>query len=272
MKKNQLRGTGAETDKVEQLPESAGWSVARTPPQLRPGEVHVWRFKLEPETETELEAYRRLLNEEETRRTDRFYFQRDRQKFAVGRAILRTILSLYLNQAPQTLQFEYGPQGKPFLAPGCQPGPDRLEFNLSHSYDLALLALTLNRPVGVDLEFVKEDRNVSTLTGQVFTVEERLAFIKIPAALQKEAFYNAWTRKEAYLKACGSGFSFGLDQLEVSFDPSETARILRIKGEAELANGWSVAAIQPGPEYKAAVVVEGGPPALTLWDWQRAAL
>src|SRR5207245_1715236 len=124
-------------------------------PDLRSGEVHVWRVPL---SENDPEQLGALLSRDEWIRAERFHFERDRARFICGRGLLRTILGRYLNTDPRDLTFVEGPYGKPELT-GI---PSSLRFNLSHSDDLMLLAVTHARAVGVDLEMIRENVPVET--------------------------------------------------------------------------------------------------------------
>lgn len=227
-------------------------------------EVHVWRLGLEWPPDI-LENYRQLLTEDEQKRAARFYFERDRHRFTAGRAILRSVLGYYLNESPTGIEFEYGPQGKPALGSKYK---GQLEFNLSHSHHLGLLAVTPKYPVGIDIEYPKENIAINDLVKRFFAPEEAQAFQALPAGQQREAFFNAWTRKEAYLKACGGGLSIGLDRVLVTFKPGQVAQILKIDGSKEEAARWSMAALQPFPGYQAALVVNAPDFSLKCWTWQ----
>ena len=241
------------------------WPLPPTVFELAPGEVHVWQFGLDS-LPALLENYHQTLNEAEQNRAARFYFERDRNRFTTGRAILRNILGLYLNENPTSLQFEYGPQGKPGLVLN-ENGKDRLEFNLAHSHRLALLAVTTNQRLGIDIEYTKGNIAFNELVARFFAPSEVVTFQRLPASQQPEAFYNAWTRKEAYLKACGGGITGGLDRVVVSFIPGQPARIMEIGQDKKEAARWSLAALHPAPDYQAALVVET-PVILTLKQWR----
>ncbi len=243
-----------------------GWLFPPSELKLEPGEVHVWRVGLDC-LPSELENYRQILSEAEINRADRFYFERDRSRFTAGRAILRNILGLYLNEAPVKIKFEYGPQGKPALAAELKAEADKLEFNLTHSNTLALIAVTYNHRIGIDLEYPKENVAISELVERFFAPQEVIVFRGLPPQQQQEAFYNAWTRKEAYMKACGGGLSVGLDRVEVSFVPGQAARILEIGNDRQAAAHWSVKALYPGPGYQAALALEASVYRLKCWKW-----
>lgn len=229
--------------------------------ELAPGEVHVWQIDLD-RSPAELEKLRKVLDEAELARAARYYFERDTNRFAAGRAILRKILGFYLNEEPAALTFEYGPQGKPALV-----GRSSLQFNLSNSQQTALLAVTTRNRVGVDIEYQKDNVSMADLVKRFFAPSEITTFNKLPPHRQPEAFFNAWTRKEAYLKACGGGIAIGLDRVVVTFVPGEAARIVVIDGSAKEAARWSLVELKPKPGYQAALVVESPELELKCWQW-----
>lgn len=156
-------------------------------------EIYLWRTALaavpdRPET----------LSSDERERADRFHFERDRIAFRAGRAWLRAVLAGYLGVPPAAIRFGYGPHGKPHLA----DRPD-LRFNLAHSGGWAALAVATGREVGIDVEAIRPI--AERVERVVFTPAEIAALNRLPAEERRLGFYNAWTRKEAYLKALGSG-------------------------------------------------------------------
>lgn len=223
-------------------------------PRASPREVHLWRIPLDRPEEA-VAGLGRVLDPEEARRAGRFRLERHRRRFVVGRGALRVILSRYLDAPPSRLAFRYGDFGKPALA-GPEGAPP-LQFNLAHSHELGLLAVTLDRRVGVDLERVRPMDRIDRLVGRRFSALERAAFAALPAAERLGAFFRAWTRKEAYLKATGLGLSFPLDRFDVSLGPSEPARLIRVDGRPEEAARWSLHDLAPGPDYLGALAVEG---------------
>jgi 4'-phosphopantetheinyl transferase len=201
------------------------------------------------------------LSPDELERAGRFRFPKDRAHFVAAHGALRHILAGYLECRPAELRFSYGASGKPALAPGW--GADTLRFNLSHSHGLALCAVALSREVGVDLEFVRPLLGDSAIPERFFSPAEVLALRALPAESQPEAFFNCWTRKEAYIKARGEGLSIPLDSFEVSLAPGEPAALVKAPDRSR----WSLRALVPAPGYVAAVVAEGDDWRLRLFNW-----
>lgn len=223
-------------------PPLAHWKSAATHPSLRAGEVHLWRARL---AEADEHSLRGLLSPSESVRAERFHFPRDRARFIAGRGLLRTILGRYLELDPRALRFTQGPSGKPELAGVCSA----LRFNLSHSDDLMLLAVTHARAVGVDLELMREDVPFQTLADFYFEPEEAWRLRLLPAPERAWKFYDLWTSTEARLKAEGQGIGQDLRVLE--------------------PDRWSLLTLTPAAGYAAALAVEGGDFQLACWSWQK---
>ncbi|HEV3021672.1 MAG TPA: 4'-phosphopantetheinyl transferase superfamily protein, partial [Pirellulales bacterium] len=163
-------------------------------------EVHVWRVALD-DPGGNLRDASRVLSPDELRRAERLQFEKDRLAFAIGRSALRTILGRLIGEEPGRLSFEYGPSGKPALATPRQVRA--LEFNVSHSHGLALVAVSWSRCLGVDVEQVRELDGYAEIVGRFFSTRERETFAQIADQANSEAFFRGWVRKEAVLKAKG---------------------------------------------------------------------
>jgi 4'-phosphopantetheinyl transferase len=198
----------------------------RSPADLRLArdEVHVWRASLSLPA-ARVQDLRRTLAADELSRAERFHLPNDRQRFIAARGVLRAILGRYLKVEPGQIHFCYSAYGKPALDSGA--GHDAgLHFNLAHSGQLALYAVAPSRRIGVDLERIRADLDYEQIAEQSFAPHERGALRAVPAHLKPEAFFNCWTRKEAYVKARGEGLSMPLDRFAVSLAPGEPARLL----------------------------------------------
>jgi 4'-phosphopantetheinyl transferase len=241
----------------------------RPPPAaltLSRAEVHVWRAALDPAASC-VEQLQRTLSADELHRAARFRFPRDRRRFIVGRGALRDILGRYLGVPPCALGFRYNAYGKPALADVTAEGG--LCFNVSHSHELALFAVTCGREVGVDIEYLRQEIACETIAEHFFSARERASLLALPTEVKPQAFFNCWTRKEAYIKAHGEGLSLPLDQFDVSLAPGEPAALLATHSEPREALRWSLQALTPGPGYVAALAVEGQDWHLTCWQWRK---
>jgi 4'-phosphopantetheinyl transferase len=218
---------------------------------LEPDEVHVWRLSLDCEPAALL-AFRDILSDDERVRADRFHFSRHRDHFTAGRGQLRTLLGRYLGRDPAGLCFQYNLQGKPSLP---NPEGQALRFNLAHSHGLALLALSRQREVGIDVERVRPEVACEDLAGRYFSPREVAALRSLPAELRRLAFFHCWTRKEAYIKAIGKGLSLPLDSFDVSVMADEAA-LLEARHEDE-GRRWSLCALEVPDGFVGALAVEG---------------
>jgi 4'-phosphopantetheinyl transferase len=239
------------------------WRSPPASPALGSDEVHVWRFELDL-PDPVIDSHFAVLSQDERERAQRFVFKKDRSHYIAARAAVRRTLGRYLQADPASLQFVYAARGKPSLSP--QDPASELKFNVSHSAGIALLALSLSRDVGVDVERIRDDFPGLAIAHQFFTAAEYAALSSIEPARMHEAFFNCWTRKEAFIKAIGDGLSYPLKQFEVSLLPGEPARLLSIDGQAALAARYSLHGMVPRPGYVGALAVAGGCSSVLLWS------
>jgi 4'-phosphopantetheinyl transferase len=224
-------------------------------PTLLADEVHLWQAKLDDHDPGKLRLF---LADDETLRADRFHFAKDRNHYTVARGLLRKLLGGYLGAHPSALRFTYTEKGKPSLAESHRGS---INFNLAHSHRMVLYAFSRQREVGVDVEFLREDFAGEGIAERFFSPREIKALGSLPAALRKEAFFNCWTRKEAYIKARGEGLSLPLDGFDVSLAPGEPAALLGNQKEPAEVSRWAMQSIPVPAGYVAALVVEGN-------DWR----
>jgi 4'-phosphopantetheinyl transferase len=233
-------------------------------PGLGPGEVHVWSVRLDPPPDT-VERLGRSLSSDEWERARRFRFERHQRQYVVGRGALRTLLAAYLGTGPELIRFTYGPRGKPFLAAPFEDSG--LFFNLSNSDELALVGLVRGVEIGVDVEYLKRMPDCEVIAERFFSESERKVLRELPAERKEEAFFNCWTRKEAYLKAVGEGLAAPLDSFDVTLAPGDAPRMLTLKGDAGRAAPWFFRHLLPAPDYVGAVAIEGGDWAVETWSF-----
>jgi 4'-phosphopantetheinyl transferase len=207
-------------------------------------EIHIYSLELDLDPALLDDLYD-LLNPEERVRAARFRAPRHRNRFIARRGMLRQILSRYAGETPPRLQFVTNRYGKPAL--------DRssVRFNLSHSSGRALVAVTNDREVGVDLERIDAHFAIDQIPEQFFSRREVAALRALPESQQKDAFFRCWCRKEAYIKARGYGLSLPLDSFAVSVAPGEPAALLHG------GSGWSLQALDLGPGFAGAVAARG---------------
>jgi 4'-phosphopantetheinyl transferase len=222
--------------------------------RLDGSDVHVWVACLH-QSQAQLRAFSSTLSSDELERAQRFHFERDKSSFVAARGVLRAILSAYLGIDPARVEFIYGAQGKPALA---RSGTDAgLTFNLSHSADMVLVALTRGRPIGVDIEQMQPFADVADVPRSIFSDVELAEFRTLPANQQQASFFNAWTRKEAFVKATGLGFSMSVKDVEVTFAPGSAVRLVRLNGSEDAAGQWTLRDLTAPNDFKAAVAVPG---------------
>lgn len=230
------------------------WSTPPDEITLGQREVHVWRAALEVEA-TIVSRMHELLSADERARAERFHFTIDRRHFIVARAQLRMILSRYINIAPAEVRFVYSEHGKPMLASGNNQS-GKIKFNLTHSAGVALLAFTRAGEIGVDLERIRPEITGDDIARRFFSTAEVACLERLPAAARQTAFFDCWTRKEAFVKAKEIGLSLSLDQFDVTLAPEEPAALLRTGWDADEVSRWSLKALDVGPGYVATVAVE----------------
>jgi 4'-phosphopantetheinyl transferase len=215
-------------------------------------EVHVWSFPLDQVEK--LSSYADLLSPDETARAARFYFAHDRQWYTVGRAILRLILSQCIDVPPAMLCFAYNQYGKPALS--AEQNGVGLEFNLSHSAGHAVCAVTYQRAVGIDVEQMRE-LDYLQMAATVFSPYEQAVLRNLPTTQHPLAFYNGWTRKEAYIKAHGRGLSMPLIDFDVTIAPHDPVRLLATRPDPTEVKRWSLYGWSVGENRVAALAVAG---------------
>ena len=232
--------------------------------ELSRATVHVWRTVIEA-SPTRLDPFRGVLAPDERARAARFLYEDDRRRYTVARGVLRTLLGRYLDVDPASVEFRYGAHGKPSLVQ--TPGGRDLRFNLSHSCGLALHVFAAGREVGVDVERIRPKTDVMGVARHSFSPAEVDALANLPAGKRREAFFNCWTRKEAFIKAHGEGIALGLSRFDVTLRPGEPAKLLRFGDDPAEAARWSLRALDAGDGYKAALAVEGEGWHLQCWEY-----
>lgn len=233
-----------------------GWAVPPARLQVSGSAVDVWWVGLDQPPQNWLP----VLSADERDRAERFRFAVHRQRFIVGRGTLRAVLARYLDlDAPRTIRFQYGPQGKPALVP---PHHD-LRFNVSHTENWALIAVTAGRDIGIDLEKIRPLDEMESIAARVFAPAERDAWLALPPAERAHAFFRCWSRKEAYVKGEGTGLSHPLESFAVSLAPGAPAQVLQ---PAPWASGnWSLCDLPVPAGFSAALATDGPAHPLRCW-------
>lgn len=225
---------------------------------LEPGDIHAWVARLD-RGDRECADLRALLSADEERRAAQFRFDVHRRRFVAARGILRALLSRYLHDLPERVRFEYEKYGKPRL-PDLRP-----HFNLAHSEDRALIAISSSTALGVDLEHVRPMRDSQQIAARFFSSSEAAELAATPPDCQTRAFFRCWTRKEAFVKAIGDGLSYPLDGFSVSLDLP--ARLIHIDGDLDAPAQWMLHHIEPEEDYIGTIAIAQNPTRLLLFHF-----
>jgi 4'-phosphopantetheinyl transferase len=208
-------------------------------------EIQIWSIQLDRDR-AQIDKFSQFLTTAERHRAAKFINPRHGDRWIVARGYLRQILSQYLDLSPAQIEFSYGAQGKPALA-GSQ-----LQFNLSHSGDLAVYGISAIYPIGIDIEYIHPIA-AADLVDRFFSPAEQTIFHNLPIDSQQAAFFHAWVQKEAYLKACGTGLHTPLDRIEVSIDPRTPAAII----SAPTDGIWRIQKLEISADYASALAIGG---------------
>ncbi len=217
--------------------------------------IDVWRFDLEVQ-----ENDWAILTPDETQAAKRIVVEEKRGRKASARAHLRRILARYLSTHPEEVKFIYGEHGKPMLAERDEP-----RFNLSDSESKGLVAVCWGSRIGVDIEFAREGRSFTDIADRFFAQAESAALRSLPSSDRPAAFYRAWTRKEAYLKAWGTGLSFGSNRFTLDYLGDGPGRLLTTEMPEDEASRWHFRGVELGPAYTGAICFEGPDRPIRWW-------
>ena len=183
----------------------------------------------------------------------------------LGQIVARSVLSHCLQQAPKDVQLTLDQLGKPIVA-RCSETP--IHFNISHSGDHVLFALARDQRVGVDVEQIRETKDLNEIAARCFSKIEYLSLLTVPESMRTEAFYRCWTMKEAYMKARGEGFKLSMDAFDVAFLPGEMPRLIETRFDHGDTRRWRFHKLDLGFAYLAVLAVEvASELELKLWDW-----
>jgi 4'-phosphopantetheinyl transferase len=243
---------------------AASWSRGPSPPAFPTARVDIWRVRLDKPPQSGCEAS--ILSPDEIARAGRFHFEKDRIHFTRCRRALRRILADYLAIAASEICFEYPTSGKPQLA--ADQNPRALQFNVSHSADIALIAVSSEHRLGVDVERIRADLDVDALAERFFSLRERAGLRALPDHLRVSGFFACWTRKEAFLKATGDGLSFPLADLSVTTHPDRAPELEDIRGNMEAGKQWFLSDLHVIDGYRAAVAIDSSHFELVTYAWE----
>jgi 4'-phosphopantetheinyl transferase len=221
-------------------------------PPLAEGCIHVWCVRLHVREE-DLESCETILSRHELERANRFRFAHLRRNFLLTHGCLRVLLAHYLGMAAKDVPLTVESSGKPRI-----DGQDhKVQFNQSDSRELAAFAVSLGRELGIDIEAIRTLPNLQALASRFFSPEETNDLLSLPAECRSLAFFAAWTRKEAYVKALGDGLRIPLDMFRVTVRPDDAPGIVHIGGDMLAARPWRIREFYPAEGYGGAIAYRG---------------
>lgn len=223
-------------------------------------EIHVWPVRVRGSYDL-VEHCLTMLTKKECERAERFRFEHLRRAFILSHGCVRILLANYASVSWADVRFGYKRHGKPYVS---SPRTD-LCFNQSDSEDLAIFGFVMGCELGVDVEAIRSPAEMEDIARRFFSPEELIDFLTLPLALRQTAFFTAWTRKEAYLKAIGAGLNVQLDTFRVTLLPDEEARLLHISGDQRAADSWNIHDFRPADGYIGALAYPGRRRQVTLF-------
>ncbi len=236
------------------------WSPASTPPSFPVGRVDIWKLSLDVPSHADPPAS--VLSSDELARASRFHFDKDRTRFIRCRSTLRSLLAGYLGVPSAEISFEYSTGGKPRLT--ARQNPRGLRFNLSHSANLALIAVGGDLQIGIDIEKIREEVDTAALAQRFFSPREGAGLQALPDHLRVPGFFACWTRKEAFLKATGTGLSFPLAEFSVTTHPDQPPQLEDLQGDTDAHKRWFFTDLSVGSAYRATLALDRHSPLLTF--------
>lgn len=239
------------------------WTMPPADRTLHQDEIHVWLVTYEM-FRAQLPDLCLLLSVDEAKKAGQFYFEKDRRRFIVTHGLLRMLLAGYTNLPPTQLSFQYNAYGKPELA--SYPQKEPLHFNISHTHNLIVYAFTHTRNIGIDIEYIRTDIEYEQLARRYFSPFENAELQRLPLLQRQQAFFDCWTRKEAYIKARGLGLSLALDSFDVTVQPDDPVKLLASRESVQETNRWLFASLSISSNYAGTLVAEGQGWQMRCWQ------
>lgn len=225
------------------------WQVTTDFPDLKRGELHLWRVNLD-RTRQEYPQLLAALDDKEKERAARFIAPVAKNNFMVARAVLRKLLAKYLKANASEIKFEQNRYGKLYIA------GSRVQFNLSHSYGMAVFIFALDMAVGVDLELIRDNYEFMEIAQRFFSKNEYQQLSLLPTVQKRQAFFNCWARKEAFVKALGTGMFSALDRfaIEVFYSKVGKVELLWCADDCNRSS-WCLESFNPSDNYVGAFAI-----------------
>ena len=229
--------------------------------------VHIWRCQFQSAL-----VYNRdftaSLSTNEIEKACRYIRAKDRDRYIFAHGVLRSILGFYISCSPAELIFEVNPYGKPFLARKCDSSD--IQFNMSHSENMTLLAVTRGARIGIDVEYMRSVPDARQIVDRYFSSDERRFLHSFSPVDFERGFFYCWSSKEAFLKGLGKGLTYPLDKFSITFSKGESEGFLQVYEEPVNADCWKITRLSPAPGYSGALAIEekGSKPKLYQYCWQ----
>jgi len=224
--------------------------------------IDVWHTPLNL-SQRDIDNYAGLLSTDEMERAKHFKVKRKYREYIISRGLLRKILGIVLDSDPQDFEIRYAEHDKPFITDTWNE--KSICFNVSHSHQQTVIALSLERTLGIDIEHIRSNVEFKKLVNRFFSKKESSELDSYTDSGIAKAFFACWTRKEAYVKAMGDGISFGLSEFSVSVNPYDTDVSLTTHWDENEANNWSVKNLATESDYIAALATNGGEFVTRYW-------
>lgn len=237
------------------------WQLPPAKLILKKNEVHIWCSSVQLSS-THIESLANLLSSDEVIRMQRFHFADDQRRFIISRGLLRKLLGHYLGIDPKRIRFDHNKYGKPNLSRELN-----VNFNLSHSGEVVLHAIGYEKRIGIDVELIREDIPYDKITDYSFSESEKKSLSGLSDEKKIGAFFNCWTRKEAYIKAIGLGLSYPMSTFDVSVAPGAITKLIGNRLFPYEVDRWKLIDIEVSPEYAATLAVEGHYYQLKFWQY-----
>lgn len=236
----------------------------KTSPQLEFSKdyIDIWLIDL-AEEENDIFNHQRYLSPDELTRASKYLSGKKSREFIITRSSLRNIIGYVLKTDPRQVGIAYTSSGMPLLDQSWSHTD--ITFNVSHSHDLAIIGVSVNNIIGIDIEKIRDNIEFEKLTRRFFSQSEHQEIMKFKDTSRLDAFFATWTRKEALVKATGTGIAYGLDKFDVSVDPDKPAELLNSRWQTECQSNWSLLNIDTQPNYKACLAVAGDMPDIRYW-------
>jgi 4'-phosphopantetheinyl transferase len=243
------------------------WTNATIHFDLQNQNIHVWRLKLDVPTNVK-DTLRKVLSPDELERADRFIRKEHTTRFITGRAVLRYLLASYLNDSPQNIIFTYNKYGKPSL----KNTQHNITFNVSNTKGLAVIAITRENELGIDIESHRTRFELEKIVRRYFSETEVDVLFSLNPTDQKEAFYRCWSSKEAFMKVCGRGLSIGLNRFDVEVRLDKPPRLLRVPDNMGNPSQWEMCSLPMGEKVAGVLALEGKIESIKLFNIDPATL